>query len=96
KRPSSSAAASTEDRPASIADLRGAVHDRAVRRIRPVIMTVTAIVADLAPIKFGHGTGDEIMRRIAAPMIGGMISATVLALLVVPAVNYLWQKRSIR
>jgi Cu(I)/Ag(I) efflux system membrane protein CusA/SilA len=53
-------------------------------------MTVAAIVAGLLPIMFGHGTGSEVMRRIAAPMVGGMLSATVLTLLVIPAVFLLW------
>jgi len=59
-------------------------------------MTVTAIIAGLLPIMFGGGTGAEVMRRIAAPMVGGMLSATVLALLVVPAVYYLWQRQALR
>ncbi|HEV7164239.1 MAG TPA: CusA/CzcA family heavy metal efflux RND transporter [Gammaproteobacteria bacterium] len=73
-------------------DLREAVVDGAVLRVRPILMTVTAIIAGLLPIMFGDGTGAEVMRRIAAPMVGGMVSATVLALLVVPAVYYLWQR----
>lgn len=62
-------------------------------RVRPILMTVTAIIAGLLPIMFGDGAGSEVMRHIAAPMVGGMVSATVLALLVVPAVYYLWQRR---
>ncbi|MHB8405450.1 MAG: efflux RND transporter permease subunit [Gammaproteobacteria bacterium] len=61
--------------------------------MRPILVTVTAIIAGLLPIMFGGGTGSVVMRRIAAPMVGGMVSATVLALLVVPAVYYLWQRR---
>ena len=64
-------------------------------RVRPVMMTAAAIVAGLLPILFGTGTGSEVMSRIAAPMVGGMVSSVVLTLLVVPAVFYLWRKRSI-
>jgi Cu(I)/Ag(I) efflux system membrane protein CusA/SilA len=70
-------------------DLEEAVHEGAVLRVRPKIMTVTAIMAGLLPIMWGSGTGSETMRRIAAPMVGGMISATVLTLVVVP-VLFAW------
>ncbi len=63
-----------------------AVKQGALRRLRPIIMTVATIFAGLLPIMLGGGTGSEVMRRIAAPMVGGMLSATVLALLVIPAV----------
>jgi Cu(I)/Ag(I) efflux system membrane protein CusA/SilA len=59
-------------------------------------MTVTAIVGGLLPIFWGHGTGATVMRRIAAPMVGGMISATLLALLVIPAIYSLWQEALMR
>jgi len=72
--------------------IRQTVIDGALVRVRPIIMTVAVIVAGLLPIMVGSGTGSEVMRRIAAPMVGGMISATVLALLVVPAVFLLWRK----
>ncbi|MAL08260.1 MAG: CusA/CzcA family heavy metal efflux RND transporter [Maricaulis sp.] len=72
-------------------DLRQAVIDGALLRIRPVIMTVSVVIAGLLPIMFGDGTGSEVMRRIAAPMIGGMASATGLALLVLPTAFLLWQ-----
>jgi Cu(I)/Ag(I) efflux system membrane protein CusA/SilA len=55
------------------------------------MMTVAAIIAGLLPIMFGHGAGAEVMRRIAAPMIGGMISATILTLLVIPAIFLIWK-----
>ena len=58
----------------------------AVERVRPKMMTVTAIIAGLLPILWNHGTGSELMQRIAVPMIGGMVSSTVLTLLVIPAV----------
>ncbi len=76
------------------ADLYGAVMEGAVERVRPKMMTVVAIMAGLLPIMWGSGTGSEVMRRIAAPMVGGMISSTVLTLCVIPALYALvkqWQ-----
>jgi copper/silver efflux system protein len=67
-------------------DLRGAIMTGAVERVRPKMMTVTAIIAGLLPILWSHGTGSELMQRIAVPMIGGMVSSTVLTLVVIPAV----------
>ncbi len=74
------------------ADLKAAVMEGAGMRVRPVMMTVAAIIAGLLPIMYGTGTGSEIMQRIAAPMVGGMISAVILTLLLIPAVYYLWKK----
>ena len=59
------------------------------------MMTVAAIIAGLLPIMLGGGTGSEVMRRIAAPMVGGMISATILTLIVIPALFLLWRSRDI-
>jgi Cu(I)/Ag(I) efflux system membrane protein CusA/SilA len=67
-------------------DLRSAVMEGAVLRVRPKMMTVVAIMAGLLPIMWGTGAGSEVMRRIAAPMVGGMVSATVLTLIVIPAI----------
>jgi Cu(I)/Ag(I) efflux system membrane protein CusA/SilA len=67
-------------------DLAGAVIQGALMRVRPIMMTVAAIIGGLLPIMWGTGTGSEVMRRIAAPMVGGMVSVTILALLVIPAV----------
>jgi Cu(I)/Ag(I) efflux system membrane protein CusA/SilA len=75
------------------ADLYDAIIAGAVLRVRPKMMTVLAILAGLLPIMWGHGTGAEVMRRIAAPMVGGMISAAVLTLLVVPAIYALVHER---
>ena len=75
--------------------LSHAVLQGAGLRVRPVMMTAAAIVAGLLPILYGTGTGSEVMSRIAAPMVGGMVSAVVLTLLVVPAIYYLWRKKSI-
>jgi Cu(I)/Ag(I) efflux system membrane protein CusA/SilA len=68
------------------ADLREAIVQGALMRLRPIMMTVAAIIGGLLPIMWGSGTGSEVMRRIAAPMLGGMVSVTVLALLVIPAI----------
>lgn len=75
--------------------LRQAVMQGAGMRVRPVMMTAAAIILGLLPILYGTGTGSEVMSRIAAPMVGGMISAVILTLLVVPSVYFLWRKRSL-
>jgi Cu(I)/Ag(I) efflux system membrane protein CusA/SilA len=80
----------------SLDDLREAVMEGAVLRLRPVFMTVCAIVLSLVPILWSSGTGAMIMKRIEAPLIGGMISATILCLLVVPVIYYLWKSREVR
>ncbi len=80
-----------ESRPVNRQDLSRAVVDGALMRVRPIMMTVAAIIAGLLPIMLGGGTGSEVMRRIAAPMVGGMISATLLTLGVIPAAFLLWQ-----
>jgi Cu(I)/Ag(I) efflux system membrane protein CusA/SilA len=76
-------------------DLTGAIVEGAVERVRPKMMTVTAIMAGLLPILWGNGTGASVMKRIAAPMVGGMISSTVLTLIVIPAVYALWRGRDL-
>jgi Cu(I)/Ag(I) efflux system membrane protein CusA/SilA len=76
-------------------DLYDAVMEGAVDRVRPKIMTVTAIMAGLLPIMWSTGTGASVMKRIAAPMIGGMVSSTILTLLVIPAIYSLWKGREI-
>ena len=75
-------------------DLYAAIVEGAVERVRPKMMTVTAIIAGLLPILWGHGTGASVMKRIAAPMVGGMVSSTVLTLIVIPAVYSLWKERA--
>ena len=82
--------------PPDVQQLSEAVLHGAGMRVRPVMMTAAAIVMGLLPILFGTGTGSEVMSRIAAPMVGGMVSAVALTLVVVPAVFYLWRKRSIK
>jgi Cu(I)/Ag(I) efflux system membrane protein CusA/SilA len=76
-------------------EVRAAVIDGALLRVRPIMMTVSTIIAGLLPIMFGTGTGSEVMRRIAAPMVGGMVSATVLTLVVIPAVFLLWKSKGL-
>ena len=78
------------------ADLLDAIRDGAVLRVRPKAMTVAVIIAGLIPIVIGSGTGSEIMQRIAAPMVGGMITAPLLSMFVVPAVYLLMRRREIR
>jgi Cu(I)/Ag(I) efflux system membrane protein CusA/SilA len=76
----------TEGQVPGLADLYEAIMEGAVERVRPKMMTVVAIMAGLLPIMWGTGTGSEVMSRIAAPMVGGMISSTVLTLAVIPAI----------
>ncbi len=76
-------------------DLKAAIIEGAVMRVRPKMMTVAVIIAGLLPIMLSHGTGSEVMQRIAAPMIGGMITAPLLSLLVIPALYALWKKRAL-
>jgi Cu(I)/Ag(I) efflux system membrane protein CusA/SilA len=77
-------------------DLYDAIIEGAVERVRPIMMTVTAIIAGLLPILWGAGTGASVMKRIAAPMVGGMVSCTLLTLVVIPAVYSLWQEARLR
>ena len=82
--------------PVTLADIYGAVMEGAVNRVRPKMMTVVAIMAGLLPIMWSSGTGSEVMRRIAAPMVGGMISSTILTLIVIPAIYGLVQEYALR
>ena len=81
-----------ENRFQSLSDLREAVVEGAVLRVRPKIMTASAIFLGLLPIMWSHGTGADVMKRIAAPMIGGMVTATVLTLLVIPGLYVIWRQ----
>ncbi len=87
--------AEAQNRQLTLKDVEQAVIDGAVLRVRPIMMTVAAIIAGLLPIMFGGGTGSEVMRRIAAPMVGGMVSATILTLVVIPALFLFWRSRAI-
>ncbi len=77
-------------------DLIEAIEEGAVLRVRPKAMTVAVIVAGLLPIMLGGGTGSEVMGRIAAPMVGGMITAPLLSMLVLPAAYLLLHRRELR
>ena len=77
------------------ADVDAAVAHGAVERVRPKMMTVTAIMAGLVPILWSQGTGADVMKRIAAPMVGGMLTSTVLTLVVIPAIYSLWKEREV-
>jgi Cu(I)/Ag(I) efflux system membrane protein CusA/SilA len=83
-------------RPATEDDVRASIVEGALLRLRPKLMTVLTIMFGLLPIMWGSGTGSEVMRRIAAPMVGGMISATLLTLVVIPSVFLLWKRRGLR
>lgn len=76
-------------------DLKDAVMFGAVKRIRPKIMTVSVILAGLIPIMFSSGTGADVMKRIAAPMVGGVITSTILELIIYPAIYMIWRGRSL-
>jgi Cu(I)/Ag(I) efflux system membrane protein CusA/SilA len=80
----------------SPAGLRDAIYHGAVKRVRPKAMTACVILAGLAPILWSHGTGADVMKRIATPMVGGVITSTLMELLVYPAIFYLWRCRTLR
>ncbi len=84
-----------EGRVFTFTDLKDAVISGALMRVRPIMMTVSVIIAGLLPIMLGSGTGSEVMRRIAAPMVGGMVSATLLTLVVIPAVYLIWKRQAL-
>ncbi len=84
-----------EERLNTVADLRRAIEEGAALRVRPLAMTVAVVIAGLLPIMFGSGTGSEVMRRIAGPMVGGMITAPLLTMFVVPAAYLLIRGRKL-
>lgn len=86
----------TSHKPMQHQDLLEAIREGAGLRVRPVMMTVLTVIIGLIPIMYGEGTGSEVMQRIAAPMIGGMASALLLTLLVIPAIFVLWKQREIK
>lgn len=73
-------------------DIKAMVMDGALLRLRPILMTVITVIAGLVPIMRGEGTGSEVMQRIAAPMVGGMVTATILSLIAIPVIFYLWRQ----
>ena len=74
-------------------DLADAIYDGAVKRVRPKVMTISVIVAGLLPIMWSHGTGADVMKRIATPMVGGVITSGIMELLIYPIIFYLWKAR---
>jgi Cu(I)/Ag(I) efflux system membrane protein CusA/SilA len=80
----------------TVQDLYEAIMEGAVMRVRPKMMTVTAIMAGLLPIMWSHGTGADVMKRIAAPMVGGMITSTLLTLIVIPVIYQIWRRWQLR
>ncbi|MBI2072528.1 MAG: efflux RND transporter permease subunit, partial [Gemmatimonadetes bacterium] len=87
---------SLEGQMGTAADVAEAVREGAVERLRPKMMTAIAIIAGLAPILWSRGTGADVMKRIAAPMVGGMVTSTILTLVVIPAIYLLWRSRQLR
>jgi Cu(I)/Ag(I) efflux system membrane protein CusA/SilA len=77
-------------------DVYAAVIEGAVMRVRPKMMTVAAIILGLLPIMWSHGTGADVMKRIAAPMIGGMVTSTILTLIVIPVIYEMWRNSQLR
>ncbi|OGI03358.1 MAG: cation transporter [Candidatus Melainabacteria bacterium GWF2_37_15] len=80
----------------SISGLKDAIMHGAVKRIRPKIMTVSVILAGLVPIMFSHGAGSDVMKRIAAPMVGGVVTSTILELIIYPAIYMIWRGREFK
>ncbi|MBI5192598.1 MAG: efflux RND transporter permease subunit [Nitrospirae bacterium] len=85
-----------EGRMSTLADLNEAIMEGAVMRVRPKMMTVIAIIAGLLPIMWGTGSGADVMKRIAAPMVGGMITSALMELMVLPAIYVIWKGRELR
>ena len=82
-----------EGRMRNVSDLRDAIYHGAVKRVRPKAMTAAVIIAGLLPILWSHGAGADVMKRIATPMIGGVVTSTVMELAVYPAIFFLWRSR---
>jgi Cu(I)/Ag(I) efflux system membrane protein CusA/SilA len=80
----------------SLADLRDAIYHGAVKRVRPKAMTAAVIIGGLLPIMWSHGSGADVMKRIATPMIGGVVTSVIMELIVFPAIYYLWRSRSLK
>ena len=79
----------------TLGDLRDAIYHGAVQRVRPKAMTVSVILAGLLPIMWSHGTGADVMKRIAVPMVGGVVTSFIMELLVYPAIYFVWQGRGL-
>ncbi len=85
-----------DGRDPTLPELVQAIEAGAVNRLRPKLMTVAAIMLGLLPALWSHGTGAEVMQRIAAPMVGGMVTSTVLTLVVIPVIYFIWRRRGLR
>jgi copper/silver efflux system protein len=85
----------TDNARPALGDLVDAIEHGAVNRVRPKVMTVLAIMLGLIPVLWSHGAGASVMKRIAAPMVGGMVTSTILTLVVIPVIYYLWRRRQI-
>jgi Cu(I)/Ag(I) efflux system membrane protein CusA/SilA len=85
-----------EGRMSGVADLKAAIMAGSAERVRPILMTTGTTVIGLLPIMFGTETGTRVMKRIAAPMVGGLVSSTLLTLVVLPAVYLLWKRFELR
>ncbi len=79
-----------------MSDLTDAIMEGAVQRVRPKMMAVSTTIIGLLPVMWSAGTGAAAMKRIAAPMVGGMISSTVLTLVIIPAIYFLWRSREMK
>jgi Cu(I)/Ag(I) efflux system membrane protein CusA/SilA len=84
-----------EGRMLTLGDLKQAIHHGAVKRIRPKVMTVVTVIAGLLPIMWSTGAGADVMKRIAAPMVGGSISSLALEMLVYPVIFFIWRGRQL-
>jgi Cu(I)/Ag(I) efflux system membrane protein CusA/SilA len=79
----------------SLENLENAIHDGAVQRVRPKMMTVMALIMGLLPLMWSHGTGADVMKRIAAPMVGGLVTSTILTLVIIPVIYAIWRGREL-
>jgi Cu(I)/Ag(I) efflux system membrane protein CusA/SilA len=84
-----------EEKMKTVTDLRDAIYHGAVKRVRPKAMTAAVIIAGLLPILWSHGAGADVMKRIATPMIGGVVTSTMMELLVYPAIFFVWRRRAL-
>ena len=80
----------------NVNELEAAIIEGAVERVRPKLMTVCTTLIGLLPVMIGTETGSQVMKRIAGPMVGGLISSTILTLVIIPAVYYIWKRRELR
>ena len=80
----------------TLTDLKQAIMEGSAERVRPILMTVGTTLIGLLPIMFGTATGTRVMKRIAAPMVGGLVSSTILTLVVLPVIYLLWKGLALR